>query len=214
MSPAWSPDGGWIAFSMWGSIWRGAGPRWCRRRADKRSGYDYQPAYSPDGCRIVFTRDRDKHVDIWELADAERQITDDDAVDLLPSYTPEGEIIFYSSRAGNFDIWRAPDEPLTTERSRTCSRATPRWNRSSRLCRVESRRSVREESGKRIFGPARRASSILKRPFTAPVPLSLPTAKRSCSHRMVICGGYRRMAASRFESPSMSPKRSWKAAGP
>ena len=118
MSPTWSPDGEWIAFSMWGSIWRVPAGGGVAEELTSGPGYDYQPAYSPDGSRIVFTRDRNKQVDIWELADAERQITDDVAVDLLPSYTPEGAIIFYSSRAGNFDIWRAPDEPLTTERSR------------------------------------------------------------------------------------------------
>ena len=118
MSPTWSPDGNWIAFSMSGSIWRVPVEGGAAEELTRGPGYDYQPSYSPDGNSIVFVRDRDKKVDIWELGASERQVTDDDAVDLLPSYTPEGEIIFYSSRGGNFDVWKAPDEQLTTDRSR------------------------------------------------------------------------------------------------
>jgi TolB protein len=117
MSPAWSPDGEWIAFSMWGSIWRVRVGGGVAEELTSGPGYDYQPAYGPGG-KIAFVRDRDKQVDIWKLDETERQITDDSAVDLLPGFTPSGEILFYSSRAGNFDIWTSAGAQLTTDRSR------------------------------------------------------------------------------------------------
>lgn len=118
MSPSWSPDGDWIAFSMWGSIWRVPASGGTAEELTFGPGYDYQPSYSPDGQKIVFVRDRGGQLDLWEYSTTERQLTDDEAVDLLPSYGPAGEIVFYSSRAGNFDIWQYPLKPLTSGRSR------------------------------------------------------------------------------------------------
>src|ERR1044071_8691508 len=55
--PCWSPDGRWIAYSMYGSIWK----------VDPRTGEAYElthagklhssPAWSPDGKWIVYTAD-------------------------------------------------------------------------------------------------------------------------------------------------------------
>ncbi len=118
MSPSWSPDGGWIAFSMWGSIWRVPASGGTAEELTRGPGYDYQPSYSPDGQRIVFVRDKEGQLDLWEYSSRERQLTNDEAVDLLPSYGPAGDIIFYSSRAGNFDIWKYPLKPLTSGPSR------------------------------------------------------------------------------------------------
>ena len=114
MSPTWSPDGRWIAFSMWGSIWRVPASGGTAEELTCGPGYDYQPSYSPDGQKVVFVRDREGQLDLWEYSPAERQLTNDEAVDLLPSYGPAGEIVFYSSRAGNFDIWKYPLKPLTS----------------------------------------------------------------------------------------------------
>ena len=118
MSPSWSPGGRWIAFSMQGSIWRVPSTGGVAEELTSGPGYDYQPSYSPDGGKIVFVRDREGQIDLWEYSSSERQLTDDLAVDLLPSYSPSGEIVFYSSRGGNFDIWKYPLEPLTKGRAR------------------------------------------------------------------------------------------------
>jgi len=118
MSPSWSPDSRWIAFSMWGSIWRVPAAGGQAEELTHGPGYDYEPSYSPDGKRIVFSRDIDGQIDLWEYSGTETRLTNDMALDLLPSYRSTGEIIFYSSRAGNFDIWQYPDKPLTEGRPR------------------------------------------------------------------------------------------------
>ena len=113
MSPSWSPDGRWIAFSMWGSIWRVSVNGGQATELTSGPGYDYQPSYAPDGERIVFVRDQDGQLDLWEYGGDERQLTNDQHVDLLPSYGANGEIVFYSARSGQFDIWKHPLERLT-----------------------------------------------------------------------------------------------------
>ena len=99
---------------MRGSIWRVPASGGTAEELTSGPGYDYQPSYSPDGQKVVFVRDREGQLDLWEYSSTEPQLRNDEAVDLLPSYGPAGEIVFYSSRAGNFDIWQYPLEPLTS----------------------------------------------------------------------------------------------------
>jgi Tol biopolymer transport system component/cytosine/adenosine deaminase-related metal-dependent hydrolase len=65
----------------------------------------FDPALSPDGSKAVFTAIGD----LW-LADlasnAVSKLTDDDAIDLSPSWSPDGmQIAFASDRGGKTDIW-------------------------------------------------------------------------------------------------------------
>ncbi len=80
-------------------------PRWLTRGKSS----DRQPAYSPDGQRIVFASDRDGNLDIWEIAlknGALRRLTDDPAEDWDPSFSPDGRSLLWSSnRNGHFEIW-------------------------------------------------------------------------------------------------------------
>jgi Tol biopolymer transport system component len=80
-------------------------PRWLTRGKSS----DRQPAYSPDGQRIVFASDRDSNLDIWEIAlknGALRRLTDDPAEDWDPSFSPDGRSLLWSSnRNGHFEIW-------------------------------------------------------------------------------------------------------------
>ena len=65
----------------------------------------FDPALSPDGRRAVFTAVGD----LW-LADvatgAASKLTDDEAIDLSPSWSPDGaQIAFASDRGGKTDLW-------------------------------------------------------------------------------------------------------------
>jgi Tol biopolymer transport system component len=70
-------------------------------------GLDRQPAYSPDGSRIIFSSNRSGNVDLWTI-DRRTGLLRHPANDWDPAYTPSGEQILWSSdRSGNMEIWMA-----------------------------------------------------------------------------------------------------------
>jgi Tol biopolymer transport system component len=81
--------------------------RWLTRGASS----DRQPAFSPDGRRILFSSNRSGNLDIWEMdveSGALSRITDYAGQDWDPAYTPDGRKILWSSdRSGVFEIWEA-----------------------------------------------------------------------------------------------------------
>lgn len=70
-----------------------------------------QPAYSPDGRRILFSSNMGANLDLWEVSLESRglrRITEDAAADWDPAYSPDGKYILWSSnRSGHFEIWMA-----------------------------------------------------------------------------------------------------------
>jgi Tol biopolymer transport system component len=123
LDPAWSPDGNKIAFGTLGLF-----GDWDFITADEiyvmnadgsnqinltnNPGFDSQPAWSPDGARIAFTRvpsdtvaDPLAEPDIYVMnADGSNQIrlTNNAAADSDPAWSPDGtRIAFLSDRHGN-----------------------------------------------------------------------------------------------------------------
>jgi Tol biopolymer transport system component len=72
---------------------------------------DRQPAFSPDGHRIVFSSDRSGSLDLWSLevaTAAVRRLTFDAADDWDPHWSPDGKHLLWSSnRSGHFEVWIA-----------------------------------------------------------------------------------------------------------
>ena len=125
-SPSWSPDGKRIAFvsNRDGHVIGGiptfeiyvmdADGKNQQRLTNNPHG-DWNPSWSPDGKRIVFSSRRDRHFigdfgiteEIYVMdADGKNQqrLTNNRQNDLLPSWSPNGErIAFASDEKGNFE---------------------------------------------------------------------------------------------------------------
>ena len=70
-----------------------------------------QAGWSPDGERIVYWVQEAGRRNIWTMAadgtDPIR-LTDDDALNWNPVWSPDGFIYFSSNRGGNMNLWRVP----------------------------------------------------------------------------------------------------------
>jgi Tol biopolymer transport system component len=108
----WSPDSQKIVYR---SGRDGKTGIWISNRDDSghtnltQNGSDSFPAWSPDGRTIAFSRNEADNVDIYLMnidGTNLRRITEAPGPDTLPTYTPSGDIIFRSTRAGNWGIWK------------------------------------------------------------------------------------------------------------
>ena len=85
----------------------GGKSRWLTRG----NSTDRQPAYSPDGERVIFSSNQSGNLDIWEVSTStgvEHRLTDDPAEDWDPAFSADGKkIVWSSNRSGHFEIWMA-----------------------------------------------------------------------------------------------------------
>ena len=120
-NPAWSPDGSRIIFTseqILNSPERrfGISDLWVVDVATEdtrriHGGDVVQAGWSPDGERIVYWAQEAGRRNIWTMAadgtDPIR-LTDDDALNWNPVWSPDGFIYFSSNRGGNMNLWRVP----------------------------------------------------------------------------------------------------------
>ncbi|MGH8497087.1 MAG: Tol-Pal system beta propeller repeat protein TolB [Gammaproteobacteria bacterium] len=115
LSPAWSPDGRQLAYVSFegeaSSIYVQTLRTGDRVRISAHAGVNGAPAFSPDGRMLAMTlSDADGNLDIWvmDIASRElRRLTDSDAIDTEPSWTPDGDnLVFTSDRSGGPQIYR------------------------------------------------------------------------------------------------------------
>lgn len=109
----------------------------------------WEPAYAPDGARVVYQGYRDGNWDLWQLAldgSAPLQLTHGAFDDREPQYSPDGQrVVFTSDRAGNYDVWEltlasGAVRPLTTTPD---EEAGPTWSRDgTRIAFVRSAHGV------------------------------------------------------------------------
>jgi len=116
MSPAWSPDGEWLAYVSFETRTAGVYVQRVRtaerRRVSGRVGVNNAPAWSPDGRRLALTLSSPNgnlDVHVLEIDSGELlRITDHPAIDTEPAWSPDGsEIYFTSDRAGGPQVYRA-----------------------------------------------------------------------------------------------------------
>jgi TolB protein len=117
MSPAWSPDGQWLAYVSFenraSAIFVQRVRTGERRQVSARAGINGAPAWSPDGRRLALTLSGSGgNLDIYVLDLSTQElarITDDPAIDTEPAWTPDGQTLYFTSdRGGGPQIYRVP----------------------------------------------------------------------------------------------------------
>jgi Tol biopolymer transport system component len=112
--PCWSPDGKWIAFSMYGSIWKVSVATGEAYELTHAKTLHSSPSWSPDGNWIVYTSDnewRSIQLEIVNVQSGEtRALTHDGQVYLDPAFSPDGsQLAFVSTKpAGNLNVTVRP----------------------------------------------------------------------------------------------------------
>ncbi len=121
VSPEWSPDGEYVAFTarsggekaaaLWVVRSDGGEPR----RLTRHPGSDWCPRWSPDGRRIAFVSQRpparEGINDIWIVAaqgGTPLQLTHDRFDNVEPRWSPDGKYIVFSSQRSDLD-WFCKD---------------------------------------------------------------------------------------------------------
>jgi TolB protein len=115
MSPAWSPDGQWLAYVSFESklsrVYVQLVRTGERRLVSARAGINGAPAWSPDGRKLALTLGGSSgNPDIYVL-DLTTQnlarLTDDPAIDTEPEWAPDGRSLYFTSdRAGSPQIYQ------------------------------------------------------------------------------------------------------------
>lgn len=112
--PSWSPDSKWIAFSLYGDIWKVAASGGVAQRLTFHQADDLKPRWSPDGKSIAFASNRTGNFDIWLMPSeggTPTQLTFHSTWDSISDWTPDGNwIIFHSYRSGDLEIWKVRKE--------------------------------------------------------------------------------------------------------
>jgi len=117
MSPAWSPDGEWLAYVSFenrvAAIFVQRVRTGERRQVSARAGVNGAPAFSPDGRKLALTLSGSSgNLDIYVLDLATQgltRITDDPAIDTEPAWSADGQSLYFTSdRGGGPQIYNSP----------------------------------------------------------------------------------------------------------
>jgi len=115
MSPAWSPDGQWLAYvsfeSKHAAVYVQLVRSGERRQVSARAGINGAPTWSPDGRKLALTLSgTGGNPDIYVLElDTQNltRITEDPAIDTEPEWAPDGRSLYFTSdRAGSPQIYQ------------------------------------------------------------------------------------------------------------
>jgi TolB protein len=120
MSPAWSPDGQWLAYVSFENKKSGIYVQLVRtgerRQVSARAGINGAPAWSPDGKKLALTLGgTGGNPDVYVLDLATQgltRVTDDPSIDTEAAWAPDGKSLYFTSdRAGGPQIYRVGVQP-------------------------------------------------------------------------------------------------------
>jgi TolB protein len=108
MSPAWSPDGKWLAYVSFehkrSTIYVQQVATGVRQLVSARAGINGAPAWSPDGRKLAITLSgSDGNPEIYTLDLSDQQLTrltDDPSINTEPAWAPDGRSIYFTSDRG------------------------------------------------------------------------------------------------------------------
>jgi TolB protein len=115
MSPAWSPDGGSLAYvsfeNQLPAVFVQELRSGARSRVSARAGVNGAPAWSPDGKKLALALSRrDGNLDIYVLTLADQsliRVTEDPAIDTEPVWSADGQTLYFTSdRAGGPQVYK------------------------------------------------------------------------------------------------------------
>ena len=101
-----SPDGKMLVFNALGYLWKASLPNGKPQRLTNATDFEFEPAFSPDGKKLVYVTWNDttlgelRMMD-WPSGKNSRKLMNDKGIFRTPKFDPSGQFIVYQKEEGN-----------------------------------------------------------------------------------------------------------------
>jgi TolB protein len=147
-SPAWSPDGKQVAMTLSKDgnpeIYVLTVATGTFRRLTRHAGIDTEPTWSPSGREIAFVSDRNgvPHIFVMDAEGANLRPLTTSGRHTQPRWSPKGDMVVYTMRAGTHDLWAVNADGSNPRRLTTgpADNQGPTWAPNGRHLMFQSNR--------------------------------------------------------------------------